>query len=102
MSARGWLSTWSGLSSNAALERTLPRVRVPTLVIGAAADTDIYPAEVHAAHAASGADDKTLVDLPWAGHYLDPVGAEGARLAHPQVRVTDEVLLPWLRARWPV
>ena len=43
MSARGWLSTWSGLSSNAALERTLPEVRVPTLVVNALADTDIYP-----------------------------------------------------------
>src|SRR5439155_130596 len=45
MSARGWLSTWSGLRSNAALERTLPAVAVPTQVICAAADTDIYPSE---------------------------------------------------------
>jgi pimeloyl-ACP methyl ester carboxylesterase len=102
MSARGWLSTWSGLSSNASLERTLPRVRVPTLVVGARADMDIYPSEVRAAFAASGAEDKTHVDLSWAGHYLQPVGTEGARLAHPQVRVVEEVLLPWLRARWPV
>jgi pimeloyl-ACP methyl ester carboxylesterase len=102
MSARGWLSTWSGLSSRAALERTLPHVRVPTLVIGALADMDIYPSEVRAAFEASGAADKTHVDLPWAGHYLQPVGGEGARLAHPQVRVSEEVLLPWLRARWPV
>jgi pimeloyl-ACP methyl ester carboxylesterase len=102
MSARGWLSTWSGLSSHAALERTLPHVRVPTLVIGALADMDIYPSEVRAAFEASGAADKTQVDLPWAGHYLQPVGAEGAKLAHPHERVTEEVLLPWLRARWPV
>ena len=45
MSARGWLSTWSGLSSNAGLERTLPGVTVPTLVICALADLDIYPSE---------------------------------------------------------
>jgi pimeloyl-ACP methyl ester carboxylesterase len=101
MSARGWLSTWSGLSSNAALERTLPDVRVPTLVVGAGADMDIHPSETREAYGASGAADKTHVDLPWAGHYLDPVGPEGARLPHPHVRVTDEVLLPWLRERWP-
>ena len=102
MTARGWLSTWSGLSSNAALKRTLPGVRVPTLVIGALGDMDIYPSEVAAAYAASGAPDKERVDLPWAGHYLQPVGDAGARLAHPHVRVTEEVLLPWLRARWPL
>jgi pimeloyl-ACP methyl ester carboxylesterase len=101
MSARGWLSTWSGLSSNASLARTLPHVRVPTLVIGALADMDIYPSETRAAFAASGAADKEQADLAWAGHYLQPVGAEGARLPHPQVRVCQEVLLPWLRARFP-
>ncbi|HWP65930.1 MAG TPA: alpha/beta hydrolase, partial [Candidatus Limnocylindria bacterium] len=101
MSARGWLSTWSGLSSNASLERTLPHVRVPTLVVGALADMDIYPSETAAAFAASGAADKEHVELAWASHYLEPVGAEGARLAHPRLRVVEEVLLPWLRARWP-
>jgi pimeloyl-ACP methyl ester carboxylesterase len=101
MSARGWLSTWSGLSSNASLARTMPHIRVPTLVIGASADMDIYPSETRAAFTASGAADKEHVDLPWAGHYLQPVGAEGARLPHPQVRVCEEVLLPWLRARFP-
>src|SRR5262249_31253776 len=55
MSARGWLSTWSGLSSNAALERTLPGVSVPTLVICALADLDIYPSECRTSLDASGA-----------------------------------------------
>jgi pimeloyl-ACP methyl ester carboxylesterase len=98
MSARGWLSTWSGLSSNAALERTLPEVTVPTLVIAALADTDIYPGECRRAFAAAAAPDKIWAELTGADHYLRPVG--GA--ADPRARVADEVVLPWLRARWPV
>ncbi len=101
MSARGWLSTWSGLSSNAALERTLPGVSVPTLVVCALADLDIYPAECRASFAASAASDKTWAELEWAGHYLSPVGVHGAALPHPQDRAADEILLPWLRERWP-
>ncbi len=102
MSARGWLSTWSGLSSNAALERTLPEVRVPTLVINALADTDIYPSEAERALAASAADDKTLVHLEGADHYLRPVEATGAQLGDPRAHAAREHLVPWLRARWPV
>jgi pimeloyl-ACP methyl ester carboxylesterase len=101
MSARGWLSTWSGRSSHAALERTLPAVTIPTLVVAALADMDIYPAEVRRAFEASGAADKHHAELPAAGHYLQPVGEEGARLAHPQARVAHDVILPWLRQRWP-
>jgi pimeloyl-ACP methyl ester carboxylesterase len=101
MSARGWLSTWSGLRSNAALERTLPDVRVPTLVVNALADTDIYPSEGRRALAASAAEDRTLVDLEGADHYLRPAGAAGARLGDPRARVAREHIVPWLRARWP-
>jgi pimeloyl-ACP methyl ester carboxylesterase len=102
MSARGWLSTWSGLSSNAALERTLRGVSVPTLVICALADLDIHPGECRASFDAAAAPDKEWAELAWAGHYLYPAGPEGAKLRHPQDRVTDEIILPWLRARWPV
>ena len=102
MSARGWLSTWSGLSSRAALERTLPAVTIPTLVIAALADMDIYPSEVRRSFDASGAADTQYAELPGAGHYLQPAGDEGARLAHPQERVAHQCILPWLRERWPV
>jgi alpha-beta hydrolase superfamily lysophospholipase len=97
MSARGWLSTWSGLSSNAALERTLPEVRVPVLAIAATADTDIYPSECRRAFAAVAATDKTYAELAGADHYLRP-GASG----DPRQRVADETIVPWLRARFPV
>jgi len=100
MSARGWLSTWSGLASNAALERTLPEVRVPTLAIAALGDMDIYPSEIRGAYAASGATDKDYAELTNAGHYLQPVVPVDGEV-HPRRRVADEIVLPWLRARWP-
>jgi hypothetical protein len=102
MSARGWLSTWSGLCSNAAMERTLPGVRVPTQVIAAMADTDIYPAECRRAFEASAASDKEYRELEGADHYFRPAGAEGQRRADPRQRLADECIVPWLNARWPV
>ena len=101
MSARGWLSTWSGLRSHAALERTLPEVHVPTLLINALADTDVYPSEANRALEASAADDRALVHLEGADHYLRPVGDAGARLGDPRARAVREHIVPWLRARWP-
>ncbi len=101
MSARGWLSTWSGLSSNAALERTLPAVRIPTLVAAALADTDIHPSECRRQLAASGAADKEYYEQAGADHYFRPVGA-GAGDADPRERLADACIVPWLRARWRV
>ena len=100
MSARGWLSTWSGLCSNAALERTLPAVTVPTQVICATADTDIYPSECRRAFEAAGARDKCYEELRGADHYLNPAGADGSRLADPRDRVADELIVPWMREHW--
>ncbi len=100
MSARGWLSTWSGLSSNAALERTLPSVHVPTLVASALADTDIYPSECRRAFTASAATDKEYYEQAGADHYFRPFGA-GAE-PDPRDRLAEACVLPWLRARWPV
>ena len=100
MSARGWLSTWSGLRSNADLERTLPAVTVPTQVICATADTDIHPSECRRAFEAVAARDKRYDELRGADHYLNPAGPAGARLADPRQRVADELIVPWLRERW--
>ena len=41
-----WLSTWSGLSSYAKMASNLPQVTVPTLVVGANGDQDIFNSDV--------------------------------------------------------
>ncbi len=98
MTPRAWLSTWSGLSSQADLPDTIGHVTIPTLIVYADGDCDIFPAEQLELHEKSGAADKTLTELPWADHYLHPVGPEGAKLADPRERIID-LIVPWMRDR---
>ena len=65
-----WLSTWSGLSSRANLIRNLPAVTVPTLVVGAMADQDMFIDDANAGFAASGASDKLLEFIEGADHFM--------------------------------
>ena len=80
MTARGWLSTWSGLSSHAKVADTMPGVRVPTLVIHATADTEIRVHQAKAIHAASGSDDATYHELKGAPHYFEGYRPEAMEL----------------------
>lgn len=90
MSARGWLSTWSGVSSRANLAETMPKVTVPTLLLHPTADTEIRRRQATAIHEASGAADNTFVELPGAPHYLEGHRKEAMAI------VTD-----WLATRFP-
>ena len=90
MTARGWLSTWSGLSSRAKLADTMPRVTVPTLLVHPTADTEIRLRQAEEIVAAAGADDVTYVEMPGALHYLE--GDRPEAMAH----VAD-----WMAARYP-
>lgn len=90
MTTRGWLSTWSGLSSHARLAATMPSVTVPTLVIHPTADTEIRTWQAEEIHHASGAADKTYVELKGATHYL-----QGRR------REAMDLVVDWLRTRVP-
>ena len=98
MTPRAWLSTWSGLSSQADLPDTIQHVSIPTLIVYADGDCDIFPAEQRELFEKSGATDKTMMELPWADHYLHPVGKEGAKLADPRERIID-MIVPWIEAR---
>jgi hypothetical protein len=91
MTARGWLSTWSGLSSHAAVAETIPSVRQPTLVVHPTGDTEIRLHQARAIYDASGAADKDYVEVAGAAHYL-----------HGHRRAAIGAIVDWLRARVPV
>jgi pimeloyl-ACP methyl ester carboxylesterase len=90
MTARGWLSTWSGLSSGAKLADTMPQVTVPTLLIHPTADTEIRVWQAKEIVDAAGADDVTYIEMRGALHYF-----EGDR------REAMQHVVDWLRARFP-
>jgi len=90
MTARGWLSTWSGLSSRARLADTMPQVKVPTLILHPTGDTEIRVRQALAIRDNAGADDVTYHELKHAPHYL-----EGHR------KPAMELVVDWLRQRYP-
>ncbi|PFG74527.1 hypothetical protein [Tepidiforma thermophila] len=98
MTPRGWLSTWSGTSSQADLPETIAHVKIPTLIVFADGDCDIFPSEQREIFEKSGATDKALVTLEWADHYLNPVGEEGRGQADPRERLID-LIVPWIEER---
>jgi len=94
-----WLSTWSGLSSRANLIRNLPAVTVPTLVVGAMADQDIFIADAQAEFTASGAADKSLEMIEGADHFMR-AGGKRAHLGDPRPRLM-KLLCGWTCDRFP-
>ena len=92
---RAWLSTWSGLSSNAAVEINAPHVTVPSLVIYYTGDNAIFPSDAQTAFNALGAADKEILGVP-GDHYGFGVGTQdrtGAPVAFGHVA-------SWLRSRF--
>jgi hypothetical protein len=54
-----WLSTWSGLSSNASLERSLTSVTIPTLIVEYTGDCSVFPSDIANAKRAPGTTEVT-------------------------------------------
>ncbi|BDH59533.1 alpha/beta hydrolase [Tsukamurella sp. PLM1] len=70
-----WLSTWSGLSSNAGFLRCAPAIGVPTLFIEITGDQACFPADARAMVEAIGTDDVEHVRVR--GKHFGAALAEG-------------------------
>ena len=93
---RAWLSTWSGLSSNADVVKNAALVTIPSLVLYYRGDNGIFPGDARAAFEALAAGDKQLASAP-GDHYGFAIGTQqrsGAPHALAQV-------VEWLRERFP-
>ena len=95
-----WLSTWSGVSSQANQLHDLPQITEPSLFINAGKDQEIFPlTDAIPMFQAIAAKDKTYVDFPNARHYFEP--EFGAREA-PDVEKVMDVVVPWVLERFGV
>jgi len=93
---RAWLSTWSGLSSNADVVNTAAKITVPSMVIYYRGDNAIFPADARAAFEAIAATDKQLASAP-GDHYGFGVGTQ-ERSGAPQALAQ---VVAWLHERFP-
>ena len=92
-----WLSTWSGLSSNASLERAAPSIEQSTMIASYTGDVAVFASDLAAITAAIPAADKTVEAFRGDHHGQalakgEPAGRDlaGARIG------------AWLGARFPV
>lgn len=100
MTARGYLSTWSGPSSRMVTDENLARITVPTLVMGATADNSVTGLEaIRSSFLVSAAKDKDLKWVKGGNHGYQPVepAAGGRDTQAEAARVVGE----WLRQRFP-
>lgn len=92
--AEAWLSTWSGLSTNAGFVRCAPGVTVPTLLMEFTGDQASFPADIARMTNALGASDLT-VDAVAGTHFGGPIekgSPTGTSLAAGKIQA-------WLTAR---
>lgn len=93
-SPESWLSTWSGLSSNAALELTAPALDVPTLLVEYTGDQTTFPLAIEAIFAHIGSADKTHVRVR-GDHHGRPLASGEEAGRYIAGRLIDE----WLKKR---
>jgi hypothetical protein len=86
-----WLSTWSGISTRAALRLTLPDVVLPTLLVTYRADNSVFPEDVEAIERAAGGE-VMRIELDGDHHGFSP----GTEERQPNAA---NAICEWLAAR---
>ncbi|MGE5182566.1 MAG: hypothetical protein ACM31C_10910, partial [Acidobacteriota bacterium] len=94
--ARGWLSTWSGLASHADLVANVARIAEPTLLVAAGRDREIYPGDIAAIGNAIASPDKRVETIAAARHYFEP--EPGQHDGH--VEAAMDLIVPWIAERF--
>jgi hypothetical protein len=98
LTPEAWLSTWSGISSNASMPKNLPALTdIPVLMVNASRDREIYP-HVDAATMwnAVTAKDKTFWQFDGEHYFEPPFGSPGA----PDVNALMSKVVPWVMERF--
>lgn len=100
MTARGYLSTRSGLSTRMLLDENLAKITIPTLVIGATADNSVPGLKtIQTSYDAAAAKDKTIAWVKGADHGFTPVEPiAGGKDTQAEVA---RIVLDWTRSRFP-
>ena len=91
-----WLSTWSGISSNASFERCGAALEQPVLMIYYTGDNTVFPSDAQLIFGRIGARDRERHDIKGNhhGHALAAGDPNGQELA-------GKFVVEWLKARFP-
>ena len=85
-----WLSTWSGLSSNASVERSLKSVTIPTLIVEYTGDCSVFPSDIENAKQALASTDVAHKQVRCT-HFAGPLERGG----ESGIPATVEHLVEW-------
>lgn len=87
-----WLSTWSGLSSNAALDKTIGAVQQPTLLLEYTGDQCTFPADIEAIYSQIPSQQKRHIRVRGNHH-----GMALSRDEESGQRIAGRYIVEWLR-----
>jgi hypothetical protein len=90
-----WLSTWSGLSSNAALEKTAPSIQQPTLLVEYTGDVSTFPSVAKSIFDSVGTSQKLHVRVR--GDHHGRALAKGEELGR---NIAGAKIRDWLREQF--
>jgi hypothetical protein len=95
-SPESWLSTWSGLSSNATLARTASGITQPTLLVEYTGDPACFPSVIREIYFAIGSSDKRHERVRGDHHGRALIADE-----EPGRYIAGRLLQAWLREKFP-